>query len=82
MLWLLFFVFFLNLYVDTNLTWQPKSQMSSLDYHLNKLSKSWVPDAVIRRFNLKAFLVPEKKIFKCLLSNMGMAAILFNGVFE
>ena len=29
-------------------------------------------------FNLKAFLVQEKKIFKCFLPYMGLAAIVFN----
>ena len=34
---------------------------------------------MVPRFCLKAFLVLEKKIFKCFLSYRAMAAILFNG---
>ena len=36
------------------------------------------PQCCITRFSLEAFLVLEKKIFKCFSPYMGMAAILFN----
>ena len=50
-----------------------------LDVHLTVSVPEFTYLLYIPRFSLKAFLVLAKKIFKCFLPYMGMAAILFNG---
>ena len=49
----------------------------------SSFEQTWIalsPQCSVTRFSFEAFLVLEKKIFKCFSPHMGMVAILFNDV--